>query len=308
MATKDASGPPVRLVMRLLLRFMIAAIPSLSRWHGGDLVRGVVFLATAQATRPRPPQACRPIRVYGLAASLALPYETTRRRVNALAEDGLVVRREDQAILVPEVVLRDGAFPRYADEVYALFLDLARGLRAIGLDFDTLGRTEPVAEEPQPFETPDRAIRSLVLDFVLRMLECGVAVHENDMQRALVFTAIMSANAEPYTDALGEAWDYARLDQSPPDALRRPISVAHIADRLGIPYETTRRTVMALLADGDVVRVGNKGVINPQVSPRDAALHKSGVQVMSRFVQFVGDLRRLGFDFRTLSIQPRRAA
>ena len=56
------------------------------------------------------------------------------------------------------------------------------------------------------------------------------------------------------------------------------------------------------------MRVRGKGVINPLQSPRDALLHRSGALVMSRFVQFVGDLARLRFSFETLQVEPRRTA
>src|ERR1700753_3801703 len=153
MSNTDASGPPVRLVVRLLLRFMVASFPTLARWHDGDLVRGIVFLAAMQASRAQHSQSERPVRVYGLAASLLMPYETARRHVNGLVKAGLVLRREDQAILVQESVQRDSAFALYADETHALFLELMRDARGVGLDFDTFSRTAAVSTvEPLAFE------------------------------------------------------------------------------------------------------------------------------------------------------------
>lgn len=317
-----SSPPPIRLVVRLLLEFMVAALPPLSRWQDGDLVRGIVFLAILQAGRPRfaelarrgilawprSDDALKPLSVNSLAASLGLPYETARRQVQRLTAAGLVRRVEAQGVIVPESVVQSDAFAAYASEIHALFLKMMRGLRAIGFDFDSFGRGAVAADDGEPDVPADAGLRHVVIDFMLRLVECGLAVHDNDMMRAFVFTAIMAANAEPYTAAPNAAWDFATLAQSPPESRRRPITVRELSARVGIPYETTRRTVAALLADKDIVRVGRHGLINPQVSPRDVRLHESGAVVLSRFVQFIGDLRRLGFSFETLAIEAKKHA
>ncbi|HWD29274.1 MAG TPA: hypothetical protein VG387_19030 [Rhizomicrobium sp.] len=309
MSNTDPSSPPVRLVARLVLRFMVASFAALARWHDGDLVRGIVFLAAAQASRPQHARLERPIRVYGLAASLLLPYETARRHVNGLTKAGLVVRLEDQTILVPEKVQREGDFARYADTVHAELIELLRGARAVGLDLETFSRTAPApSEEPAVFESPDRAARNLVLDFMLRLVECGLPAHENDMLRALIFAAIMSANAGAYTDGPDKAWDYYSQDHRLPEQMRKPVSISEISARLGIPYETARRYVRTMLAEKDIIKVPGKGLVNPTVGPRDALLVTSGGLMMTRFVQLVGDLRRIGFDFTTLTMLARRAA
>lgn len=321
--------PPVRLVMRLLLEFTIASLPHLARWHGGDLVRGIAFLAIAQANRPRFSDLARrgalswsggdaglkPVSVNSLAASLGLPYETARRQVQRLIREGLVVRsnargaRDAQGVYVPNAVVAGSGFEAFAGHSYAAFLRLMRGLRAIGFDFDSLGKgaaaSDPAANDPAcDAEPADLAVRHVVIDFMLRLVECGLVVHDNDIMRGLLFAGIMSANAAPYTNDADAAWSYATLQQSPPEAARRPITVLQLSHNTGIPYETARRYVARMLADKDIVRVRGKGLINPRQSPRDAALHQSGAQVMSRFVQFVGDLRRLRFSFETLEVVP----
>ncbi len=309
--------------MRLLLEFMLDALAPLARWHGGDLVRGIVFLAVAQAGRPGilglvrqgadvwPPREETPrlISVNGLAASLALPYETTRRHVQKLIAADLVARRSGDGIAVPRAVVAGAAFDAYMAEVQARMLQMMRALRGIGLDFRTLDRSDATSFVPLDTGTaPDWAVRQVTLDFMLRLVEAGTAVHENDMLRAFVFTAIMSANAEPYRSDPERAWQYATLAQSPPQLRRRPVTVRALSLRVGIPYETTRRCVAAMLKDKDIVRVGRAGLVNAQVTPRDAELHKAGLLTMSRFAQFIGDLKRLGVDFDALVAAADRAA
>ena len=241
--------------MRLLLEFMVAALPPLSRWQDGDLVRGIVFLAILQAGRPRfaelarrgvlawprSDDALKPVSVHSLAMSLGLPYETARRQVQRLIAAGLVRRIDAQGVIVPESALQSEAFAAYAAELQALFLKMLRGLRAIGFDLESLSKGDVVVlVEDGAAGEPDVALRHVVIDFMLRLVEGGVAAHDNDMLRAFVFAAIMAANAEPYTAKPGAAWDYATLDQSPPESRRRPITVRELSARIGIPYETTR--------------------------------------------------------------------
>ncbi|MEI9887056.1 MAG: hypothetical protein WDN08_11255 [Rhizomicrobium sp.] len=312
--------PPIRLVMRLLLEFMVGTMPVLARWHGGDLVRGIVFLAIAQANRPRfsdvarvgllpwtrGDAALKPLSVLALSESLKLPYETARRRVLALARDGLV-QRQEQGAIVPNAVIAGAAFDAFAGDTYDRFLALLLGLRAIHFDFASFGKGAlPPDAALLPGGEPDLAVRHVVIDFVLRLVECGVFAHENDLVRALIFSAIMAANAEPYTADPDAAWDYATLAQSPPAHRRKPIPIAEVAHRTGIPYETARRYIVVMLRDKDIVRVPGKGLINPEVSPRDPLLHQAGALVMNRFVQFIGDLSRLGFNFESLRIEERR--
>jgi hypothetical protein len=317
----SGSGPPVRLIVRQNLEFMNAILPPLALWHG-DLVRGVFFLAAAQANRPRFSElarhgiapwtandgALKPVSVLALADSLHLAYETARRHAVALEKKGLI-RRDEQGIIVPGAVVAGEDFTAFADGTYAVFLRMLRSLGAVGFDIRAMGRGAVRDDEGGAMpEAPELAVRHVVIDFVLRIIECGLSAHDNDMLRAFIFSAIMAANAEPYTGDSAAAWDFATLAQSPPEERRKPITVSEVARRTAIPYETTRRYVQLMLADKDIVRLKDKGLINPQVSPRDPRLMESGGAILSRFSQLVSDLTRLGFSFDTWRIEPKRSA
>jgi hypothetical protein len=183
---------------------------------------------------------------------------------------------------------------------------MLRSLSAIGFDLRTFARVPARPPGDEAIEAPDLGVRHVVIDFVLRLVECGIFAHDADMVRAFIFTAIMAANADPYTEDATAAWDYATLAQSPPEERRRPVTVLEVSRRTGIPYETTRRYVQQMLRDRDIVKAVGKGFINPQVSPRDAKLHESGAMVLSRFAQLIGDLGRLGFSFESWRVEPRR--
>ncbi|RAK60978.1 hypothetical protein DJ021_14760 [Phenylobacterium hankyongense] len=67
---------------------------------------------------------------------------------------------------------------------------------------------------------------------------------------ALLVLAINQANIAPLTRDSAARIRYGQLDAPAPDEERRPISVSSIADSLGIPFETARRRVRRLEADG----------------------------------------------------------
>lgn len=309
----------MRLIVRMLLQFLVEVVPPLARWHGGDLVGGVVFLVAVHAGRSRMArlaadsivaalEPAKPISVNNIAASLGIPYETARRRVHRLIASGLVERQGPQAIVVPDRVLADPEFARFAAALQAAFVAMVRALRAIGFDFDSFARTVAADAADEAPGEPDFVIQFQLIGFLLRLIECGVPAHDNDLTRALVFGAIMAANAAPYTNEADTAWRFATLSDSPPEDIRRPIPVLALAETLGIPYETTRRCVGAMLRDGDIVRVGRAGVVNPRTTPRDAELHRTGALMLTRFAQLVGTLKRLGYNFETLAFDAKASA
>lgn len=138
-----------RLALRASTRFFLKSVDLLARAVGdGDILRGVIFLAIVDANtrhiRPADPvsQAYantnddvpdalrRPISVHALALELSLPYETTRRHVNALIEQNLC-RRSDSGVFVPAATLAQKAMTlthrRNLDNLRHLYQDLVDG-------------------------------------------------------------------------------------------------------------------------------------------------------------------------------------
>lgn len=102
-----------------------------------------------------------------------------------------------------------------------------------------------------------RAIMWLSAQYVMSSIENAKASHGGDAMRAMIFTAIWTANIS-----------YARRGLTPqdglaPDALRRPVTISRLASLVGAPSETVRRHVVRLIEDGLCVRVGRKGVVVP---------------------------------------------
>lgn len=110
---------------------------------------------------------------------------------------------------------------------------------------------------------------------------------------SLLVTAVVDANLGPaFRDpALHSA--YASLDRTPPESLRRPISINALAQSLGLPFETVRRHIRKLAAKGVCV-VGAHGVHVPAevlAAPRFIAIKKARYERVMRFQQ---DLQAAG--------------
>ena len=99
----------------------------------------------------------------------------------------------------------------------------------------------------------------MAADLFLRMTSGLLEVFDGDVLNGVVFLAIARANVHHLP-----AWastDGTCVDGVFQDSERRPISVLRIADSLGLSYETVRRRVNQLVADGYCRRVGRNGVV-----------------------------------------------
>jgi len=98
-------------------------------------------------------------------------------------------------------------------------------------------------------------------DYFLRSLALIAEVQDGDMIKAIVFLAVVAANTG-HLEQTGQGSRFAGVDSAPPDDVRRPVSALAISQALGMPFETTRRYINRLIADGVLARV-KKGVIAP---------------------------------------------
>ncbi len=279
-----------RLVFRCVSRFLVEEAARLIAVHDRDFVRAMIFLAVRQATRAG--QEARSVSVRAIAQSLMLPYETTRRKILELEERGYVVRVSAQGVAAAPHVL-DGPDVREAGRAtgQAVIATIAE-LKALGVDL--------LANVPAPTHVSvdasrlDLEVGQLVEDFILRVLEAGVEPH-GSMLDALVYTAMMIANADPIVRDPEIAWRYSGADTPPPDTVRRPVTIAELSQRLSIPRETMRRRVTRML-ELDRCESVRGGYLSSMVYMQSEALLSAGVQINQRFGQLVQNLRQVGFD------------
>jgi CRP-like cAMP-binding protein len=136
-----------RLAMRLSVGYFLRFIEILSDLANRNLVQSVILLAIMGAnvgaldTDPEtsrrfagigavpPDELRRPISVYALAASLGLPYETVRRQVHKMIDQGLCERIGDEGVIVPARVLEGPQMLKAVERNFQNLSGLDRNLR-----------------------------------------------------------------------------------------------------------------------------------------------------------------------------------
>ena len=92
-----------------------------------------------------------------------------------------------------------------------------------------------------------RAIVRVLTQEIMRGLRDLATLYGGDLIRALVFTAITSANTQHLHAPDGR---YSSIYDLPPDRERRPVSIEDLVDSLLMPRELVERHVAELCADG----------------------------------------------------------
>lgn len=138
------------------------------------------------------------------------------------------------------------------------------------------------AEETAELRTPLSDVGARPPEFHLGRIAMGLYLDLVDMTREggdmlgpLIEAAVLDANLGGFVEGRlrsGELW---ALEAGPPVDVVRPISVNALAASLRLPYETVRRRVAALVAEGRLVR-GPAGLhVAPEWMARPAAARQS---------------------------------
>jgi len=138
----------------------------------------------------------------------------------------------------------------------------------------------------QPMSTQDKIGERLCLAFSADLVPNGFLreTYRSALDTLLVL-AIGQANLAPLARNPEFQKAYATLDTSPPDELRRPVRVRSIATSLGVPQETARRRVAAMVKAG-VLAQTEAGVYMPQ----SLTLSPVYVQTALQTWRAIGDL------------------
>ena len=95
----------------------------------------------------------------------------------------------------------------------------------------------------------------VVCDGLLRLCRLASDVFGNDLDRFVVYLAVISASTSHFQRDPELRARYS-AEEALPDDLRLGISRRAIADSVGLPRETVRRKIAGLIADGHVVEDG----------------------------------------------------
>ncbi len=139
--------------------------------------------------------------------------------------------------------------------------------------------------------TPSPRVWSLArlsLGFTLDQVSAGLAgLSPLD---ALLVLAVNQANIAPLTRDPAARQAYGALEHAAPDDARRPASVNAMANSLGIPFETTRRRLKRLAAQGVCTILPGAGVVIPEAFLTSPAYLQSVMAAHDRLVGFYGRL------------------
>jgi hypothetical protein len=148
---------------------------------------------------------------------------------------------------------------------------------------------------------PCRIIVRASTDFLLRGLAEGIITFDN-LRRAIFINAVVLANVAHLNRSATQAWRYAGEADIPPDCERRPINTHSLAVSLGVSAETARRHVNRLVAEGLCVK-SPAGVIVPTAVLLSERIRRSDEVHWRSFLRMIGDLRKIGFDFKAMASQ-----
>ena len=313
------TAAPSRIIVRASTDFVVRGVPESVRCLGGirraTILCAIVAANVQHITRTvdltwryarrgerAPDSERRPVNMNSLAASLALPWETTRRHVHGLIDDGLC-EKVDGGVIVPLRALTSDRVAPFAAALKDSFWRMIRQLKAIGFDFakvtcrpesDRQTLAEPGVNPPG--QSPEWLLSRVVMEFYLRTIIGGSRAFGGDWSSALIFGEIMAINGEPFSRDPEGAWLYAYADSPPPDHARRPASIRETAARLGLPQETVRRHVQAMVVESRVDRV-DKGYLAAMDFMQSPVVRDGANDVTRAFYRMVNDLEALGVRF-----------
>jgi DNA-binding Lrp family transcriptional regulator len=243
---------------------------------GRDVVDGLILAVITQANvaqitrspdlqrryatldQPPPDELRRPVSINAVSASLRIPFETARRRIAKLRDDG-IVQVTPKGVIVPTAPMTSPLYRLGAETNYNLVRQLYLRLRTIGM-FHDLVRAPPAFDDAS---RPVRLVIRLSSDYLLRLAE-PVIKNVGDITTGLIFMDLIHANLEQLPDDEGPEPETGVL----PDERRRPARAATLAARLGMPQETVRRHLNRLLATDRCVRAPEGYVVPGRVLSR----------------------------------------
>lgn len=194
------------------------------------------------------------ITVNSTAASLRMPFETTRRHLNALATEGLLFREDGRLYFAPAEERRDHV-ATYARRICEEFLDLVLKIRSDGVILHDEGGPD--------LNEIDRLNFSILLkgtlDALLIPFEHNRVNHSNWYQ-LMLYGCYNMLNVEHVTNSPMLAKKYGT--EPVPDEMRTPIPPYALANWLRLPYPTVRRQTNGIVEAGLAER-WKSGIVVP---------------------------------------------
>jgi hypothetical protein len=139
-----------------------------------------------------------------------------------------------------------------------------------------------------------RVAARLGVEYVLRTLQLMNQMAGDDLVTSIVLYTVLAGNVLHLDKNPRTANRFDSLEDSPPDAVRRPISVLSVSGSLGLPYETVRRHVKKLVKRGRLVRVKG-GLVGPSAAVEGPGQEAAMLANVANVRRFYRALKRAGF-------------
>lgn len=259
-----------RLLVRLLAEMQASCVAMGLQAFDGELDRTVLFMAIARASGTlsghASPGGERPqaISVNALASSLSRPFETIRRHVNALLDQGLCVRTPT-GVMSPAHVYERPEIARLFRLHHDALVRLVEDMIAFGIP---LPETRP--QIAYDWQTGLAAAH----DVLLTGIEFHAEAYESWLDMVLL-TVVMCANARPFTYDRDVSLSYADFNRLPPESMRAPVPASAIARALGLPASTIQRRVNEMIRRGQLVRKSGGLMASENALNGSSAVEKS---------------------------------
>lgn len=221
---------------------------------------------------PAPESLRRAISINAIATSLGLPFETVRRRAKRLVADG-VCEIVPEGLQFRQAPLTSDRHREVLEEVYDLVRELYHRLKRAGC-LDLMGLPAQGGAAWTDASPPVRIVWRVASDYVLRVME-HILPNFRSLSRAFIVLAVVRANTEALPDTVRGA-DGVEVEAFPPDCLRRPARASEVATILGLPHETVRRHLAALIAEERCERVRDGVIVPAAVLARPNVLNAWG--------------------------------
>lgn len=235
----------------------------------------------AEVGRPVSDDLRRPISINAIAQSLRLPFETARRRIRALEQEGVVVSTP-AGVYVPGAILTQ---PEYMQIVFARH----RRLGEFYHELMALGALPPPTPSTPTLPVSAGAVRMTnrnMGEYVLRVADVLFEL-VGDPVSSLILIDMLRANLRGLDDAGRLRW----LED--PLLAAAPVRIAGIAARQQLSSETCRRHILRLVEAGLCVKHGGGYVAKgtPEIEAKvDQLVHDNLANVQRLFSR----LRQLG--------------
>ena len=228
-----------------------------------------------------PDEARRPVSAYSVSKRLSIPYETVRRHIRDLVQQGRCEAWED-GFVVPAKVFGHSRSRAETQAVLDAVRNLVAACQAAGFQPD------PAAAPSQPMTA--HHVGRLATTYAVEGIQLMADPLGLGVQSALVLHTISQLNTGHIRDDPKLSKRYAALSTIPEDHERKPATVYELSRKLHLPYETARRDCMRLVDQNLLTRDAQGRLIVPQevfARPATVAAYKAFSDLTARFLDQV---------------------